>query len=415
MIKNIVKYYKNLSFKEILILFFPLIIISGPLLSDLSVSYFFILYMYYLIKNNFKNILFEYKYFILFGLICFLSTFINYKFDLLTLKSLLLFRFYFFICISILIIENNKILLNYFFTILLVILCILSIDSYFQLLTNYNFFGLEKLDPKRLSGIFGDEYILGSFLLRASILLLYLSKFSKINKNYALTIFLFILEPLIFFSGQRGPLIISFIIVLGIIIVNYKNLIVYLGIVYLILLIGGNLVFNEKYNERFVYDISTNIKKENILKIDETKNKKLSFSVLTPTHTQIYASSLQMFSEKKLFGHGVKSFRDVCGKYNGCSTHPHNFYLQALAETGIFGFLILFGFFIKISYELLFKLKLILFDKKKEIKYSYYLSLGMFSLFFPLQPNGNLFNNYLLINLSIVILFYLYDKRRLNE
>ena len=147
-------------------------------------------------------------------------------------------------------------------------MCVLSIDSYFQLLTNYNFFGFEKLDPKRLSGIFGDEYILGSFLLRASILLLYLSAFSKINKNYTLALFLFVLEPLIFFSGQRGPFIISFIIVLGILIVNYKNLIAYFGIAYLILLIGGNLIFNEKYNERFVYDISANIKKENILKID---------------------------------------------------------------------------------------------------------------------------------------------------
>jgi len=122
-----------------------------------------------------------------------------------------------------------------------------------------------------------------------------------------------------------------------------------------------------------------------------------------------------MFNEKKFFGHGVKSFREICIKYNGCSTHPHNFYLQALSETGILGFLILFGFFIKISYELLLKLKLILFDQKSKIKNSYYLSLGMFSLFFPLQPNGNLFNNYLLINLSIIILFYLYDKRRLNE
>ena len=71
-------------------------------------------------------------------------------------------------------------------------MCVLSIDSYFQLLTNYNFFGFEKLDPKRLSGIFGDEYILGSFLLRASILLLYLSAFSKINKNYTLALFLFV-------------------------------------------------------------------------------------------------------------------------------------------------------------------------------------------------------------------------------
>ena len=63
-----------------------------------------------------------------------------------------------------------------------------------------------------------------------------------------------------------------------------------------------------------------------------------------------YKISLKMFRDKPFFGHGVKSFREVCKnpEYyvdNGCSTHPHNFYVQLLAETGLVGCFFLFFFY----------------------------------------------------------------------
>ena len=63
-----------------------------------------------------------------------------------------------------------------------------------------------------------------------------------------------------------------------------------------------------------------------------------------------------MFLDKPIFSNGPNSFRILCSldKYdvngNACSTHPHNLYIQLLAETGIFGFylfLVCFSYVLK--------------------------------------------------------------------
>ena len=60
-----------------------------------------------------------------------------------------------------------------------------------------------------------------------------------------------------------------------------------------------------------------------------------------------YLTAVEMFKEKPILGHGYKSFRNKCKKYdyinskfvkNRCSTHPHNTYVQLLTETGLIGF-----------------------------------------------------------------------------
>ena len=69
--------------------------------------------------------------------------------------------------------------------------------------------------------------------------------------------------------------------------------------------------------------------------------------LFSKTYEGHYNIALNMFKEKPLFGHGPKMFRFYCSKdenitkelldVNACSTHPHNFYAQFLAETGLVG------------------------------------------------------------------------------
>ena len=73
-------------------------------------------------------------------------------------------------------------------------------------------------------------------------------------------------------------------------------------------------------------------------------------------HQSHFKSAVQMIKNNYLTGIGPRNFRIECrkkdyeyiGKYR-CSTHPHNTFLEVWAETGIFGFLIIFSILIYIS------------------------------------------------------------------
>ena len=84
----------------------------------------------------------------------------------------------------------------------------------------------------------------------------------------------------------------------------------------------------------------------------------------------------KIFKDYPVFGSGVKGFRYLCRNKiyilennDGCSTHPHNTYIQILASNGIIGFsLIIFAFIYILREIFLCKKKLnsqIIFDKNE--------------------------------------------------
>ena len=101
---------------------------------------------------------------------------------------------------------------------------------------------------------------------------------------------------------------------------------------------------------------------------------------------------------------------------DGCSTHPHNTYVQILVSNGLIGFLlILFAFFYVLREIFLCKKKnkgQTFFDKN-EIAKAIAIS-AIFINIWPLIPSGNFFNNWLSMLYFYPIGFYLYFKH-INE
>ena len=95
-----------------------------------------------------------------------------------------------------------------------------------------------------------------------------------------------------------------------------------------------------------------------------------------------------------------------------CNTHPHNFYIQILAEIGLIGFVFIFGIFTYLFYLLLKNLLYKYFKKKNLFSDSELcILIGLFMALWPLTTNGNFFNNW--INLisfyQLGFLFYFFN------
>ena len=132
-----------------------------------------------------------------------------------------------------------------------------------------------------------------------------------------------------------------------------------------------------------------------------------------------------MFKDQPIFGHGPKMFRIICAdeRYatgiTPCMTHPHNFYIQLMAETGIIGFLFLLSALVYVIFTALRQLKSIIFRQERHLSdYQVCLLAGIFITVWPLTTNGNFFNNWLMIAYSLPVGFYLqsiYSKKKVKK
>jgi len=137
-------------------------------------------------------------------------------------------------------------------------------------------------------------------------------------------------------------------------------------------------------------------------------------------HQEHYETALKMFKKNMITGVGIRNYRLECRKdeyryigVNSCTTHPHNTYVQFLAETGIIGFLFIFSLLFYISKFLIFNF-LNVIKGKKIASSAVIFSIAIFINIFPLVPTGSFFNNWLstVYYLPLAFFFYSLEKQK---
>jgi len=412
--KNYIYSNNYLNIFSYLLILLPIFLISGPFLSDLSVSTLAILSLFILKDKKYFNNHFFIIFMIFWALILLSSLFSEDK--VLSFKSSI---FYFRFCLFSLFVwwileNNNKILKKIYITLLFCFSALIS-DSFFQYLNGVNFFNMKVVTQDRISSFFGDELKMGGFLMRFFPFLIALSflfyKKKKHEKFILLAIiFIILVQITIFLSGERTSFILfNFTIILFLLFLNdFKTARIFLLIFYsisILLIITIDTPFKKRIVDLTLEQIQ----------ISKTEKKKYIFSKQYQEH---YLSSWKIFKDNPLIGVGPKNFRVKCKeeKYNfsklTCSTHPHNIPLQLLSETGVFTFIIYLIINIVAWYNLFKSLFSKIFKKKKYLNnFQISLLINIVILIWPLSPNGNFFNNWLAIIIYFPVGFLLWEFR----
>lgn len=303
---------------------------------------------------------------------------------------------------------------------------------------NFTYFDLDLLKEikvqnstycQRFAGPFDQEFIAGSYIFFIGTIffaLKFLKNTFEFKNHLYFFLFLVLCFVIILITGDRSPFL-SFLFALFIFFILDKNTRKYflrLSLIFMtvgIITIFTNIHVYERYVSVGKALLNINQQTQEINKKDKTqdtilKNKiklddeikfsnKLKQNFYDTTWGAHYLTAVEMFKEKPFFGHGYKSFRSKCKKYdyinskyvkNRCSTHPHNYILQLFAETGILGVLF-FSLFIFSVFKMITN-----YDKIKNQALFVFLISVLLSFLFPFKPGGSLFSS-----MNSFIMFYI--------
>ena len=314
--------------------------------------------------------------------------------------------------------KNNLFLFLIFFITLFV-----AFDSLVQYYFGFNLLGntidLTDINRKRLTGVFGDEQIVGSFIVKLLCPAI-LGSFLVFKKNY-LTSFVFFIFMIfiILVSQERMPFITSLLIffIIGLVVLyqrKFRLFITYSALTLIILTttLIGDTSLKKRYLSLFstgsgivkpTFDDSGN--KKIITKISDLLNVEISFKdSMWGAH---FLTTIEILKNNPIIGSGTRSFRYECqkkeyekidsyaSKYR-CSTHPHNIYLEIFSENGFIG-----GFYFVIILLFFYYNQIKICIRTKNINHTFAV-LGLFANLWPIASMGSVYASMNIIIYSIL-------------
>ena len=373
---------KNISvnsyyLEKIIILLIPFFAIFSIFLLDFSLLILTVSFVFRTIKNKTYHYYFN-KFFYIFLIFYFyiLFRYLLRDHDYNSFRSIFFyFRYGFYALAIYYFLLKIKELENLFLKSVVFSICLLVIDSFIQFIFGKNVLGNTIIDNNRISSFFGDESVLGSYLVKfLPFLYLILTKNLKNQKVFVFTLILIgLTDIVIFLSGERASFLLTIILT-----IYFIFMIPNLRIIRMLLLfvtasaILSIFLLKDNFSERYYKTLNELVKSDNYtnnLILDKSLIK-TNFYIISPTHHNYFLTSTNMFKDNKFFGQGPRSYRYLCSedkfKINAysCSSHPHNYYMQILAELGIVGFSFIVLFYIYIFIKII---KILLSQKKTHI------------------------------------------------
>tara|TARA_B100000242_G_scaffold294006_1_gene274163 strand:+ start:2610 stop:3884 length:1275 start_codon:yes stop_codon:yes gene_type:complete len=408
-----------IKFYSFLISIIPIVLITGPFLPDLFLVIVGIGYLGLTYREkeflDFSNLYLKLFFFVCIYLI--ILSIVSLNFDSFK-SSIFYFRFGLFsLALSFFVFQNPKIIKNLLY-IFIIVYFTLFIDTIYQFFYSKNIIGFEYSNPQnfRITSFFGDDEVLGSYTARFFplflFLILYSYKLSISKKAHVMISLVTIISfVIVLMSGERTSLAL-FILVFSFIFFSSKNFrkVLFIPLISIVIVFILTVSLSDKIKNRVLTQTMDQM---------GLSSKSERLVIFSKTYEGHYLLALKMFKEKPIFGHGPKMFRFYCSKEenkeenfvvnHACSTHPHNFYAQVLAETGIIGLFILLGIFIYISF-LFFKNLYFQIIKKQQLISDMAICLlaSYFMTLFPFIPSGNFFNNWLSVIVYFPLGFLLY-------
>jgi len=310
---------------------------------------------------------------------------------------------------------------------LLLLFLLIIFDSLLQYYSGKNLLGYEIIKG-RLSSFFGDELILGSFIIRLiPIFMIYLVMNDLIGDKKINFIYLLIISfacLVVYLSGERTSfgLLILFFFILFFMVKILRKFVILTFLAFLSLaFIASNLKTSSEIDpaKRMFNKSYSQIIGKGEERYEKHKKKLFNkFYIFSHDHHGHYVLSYRSFKDHILFGTGVKGFRYLCRNKiyilennDGCSTHPHNTYLQLLTEIGLVGFLFVI-IILLYTIKYLFKHLSLKFKKKYFFNdFEICILSGIIIYLWPIVPTGNIFNNWLSIMLILNIPFLIWSRK----
>jgi len=416
-----------------LYLLIPLFLIAGPAIPDIVITLGGLFGIFYILYQKEYESLIKLNLFrisIIFWLSLISISFFSYNKTYSFQDSLIFIRFLLIPFFCFFIFFKDKKLFERLLIVLFFIVVFVSIDTLYQFInyTSKDGFKEDLLGFKsnwygRLTGPFGDELIPGSYLSKFGLFgFVFLISLKKLEKNIIIqSLYLSLIMLVCYISGERmafATFSLSLLLLL-IFLDGFRKSIIFS------ILIGALFIFLASYFHPFYNDFdvieSTQYhqgqKIEKIFQCENDTEKICSkiiniqpnfFEVIknfdTSAYGEIYLLSFKMFLDNPITGIGINNFKYLCN-YNElyknmminyeCASHPHNIYIQWLAEGGLIVFIsfILFLFFL---------VKFII-NNTGDKKYKIISIVIIIIMFWPIMSTGSLIKNWFGVTTFFII------------